>query len=180
MKNEVPSSLPAAGRHGINNYCSLLFALFLAATSTLIALPAQPTLATPLASCPVSGVHASSLGVVVDKAYSTASMCLQPAVDAKRVMRIDGHSVDGLVDGVCVRPELLYRTSPQGTEKPSSILFPTNCTGGRVDLSAPSVSGVSYAALRVCILRATTASVLSCSTPAQFYPSPPPKPFGPR
>lgn len=150
----------------------------LATALPVFALPNAPLQAAPpVASCRPVGQHAAATGTMVDKVYTTGSVCLTPGVDPTKTLHISGFSVDALQDGVCVRPELSYRTAT-GT---ASIVFPLNCSGGEVALTDPSVPGITYAALRVCLLRTSSALPLTCSSPAQFYPAPPPaRPFGPR
>lgn len=144
----------------------------------VFAIPTSPLHAAPsVASCLPVGLHAASAGTMVNKVYTTGSVCLTPGVDTAKTLHIQGFSVDALQDDVCVRPELMYKTAKGAT----SIVFPLNCSGGDVALTAPSVPGVSYAALRVCLLRTSAVSALTCTSPAQFFPPPPPaRPFGPR
>lgn len=142
------------------------------------AIPSAPLHAAPsVASCRPVGLHAASAGTMVNKVYTTGAVCLTPGVDTAKTLRIEGFSVDALQDDVCVRPELSYKTATGA----ASIVFPLNCNGGEVSLSAPSVPGITYAALRVCLLRTSSAAPLTCTSPAQFFPPPPPaRPFGPR
>lgn len=133
---------------------------------------------TPLASCPPKGAFAASIGTMVEKRYTTAAMCLTSNVDSSGTLEVVGFSVDTQNDGVCVSSELIYRTG----SKNSSVSFPLNCSNPRLAFSRPAIPGVSFAALRVCLSRPGSPSPVQCSSPAQFFPPPPPSknPFGPR
>lgn len=141
---------------------------------TFVAVVAASLVVSPVArtsagtyTCPEFGVKSVSTGMVVNKKFIVAAFCFTGALAIDGTLRIAGESVDAEKnDGLCTVAKIEYIRN----NKFSEIVFPMNCNGERIALTAPSVRGVTDTNISICMVTEATKIAAMCTAKNSFLP----------